>query len=375
MKVALCSLAVIASTGFFAACKRDTSAPWTVPSGDDGGALGTNPSLTDFCNALAPWLFRDCSCSQPDDRGSQFVAAYYCDALSREVAQGNIAYDASQAGACVAAARTASCAPSGSADWSTCHATLSGKVAAGQACLAASPLLTPATPLVSPCAAGLFCMPSSKTDACSGVCIALPKTGASCRNPVVCVSRSCTIPCAPGAVCNAQTGMCEAPASTGQPCGGTSGSICADGLYCQPTDGGTSGACQPKAASGPCTQQDQCASPNICSMTADGSAAGQCVAAQYAQAGDPCSPFGNPVCGCSTACGADGTCAALPDPGSPCDFTNQIYGDCHGGFCDTSDAGAGLCRPIFSASHPCTTDAQCGAYGHCATQQCIAACY
>jgi hypothetical protein len=347
-----------------------------VPSGDDGG-LGPSPALADFCNALAPWLFRDCSCTQPDDRGSQFVAAYYCDALSREVAQGTIAYDASQAGACVAATQAASCTASAAADLSACHATLAGKLPAGQACLAVSPLLTPATPLVSPCATGLFCMPSSKTDACAGVCTALPTKGASCRNPIVCIGRSCTVPCAPGAVCNAQSGMCEAPATSGQPCGGTSGAICADGLYCQAGDGGAAGVCRPRSASGACTQQDECAPPDICSMTADASASGQCVAIQYAEAGDPCSASANPVCGCSTACGTDGTCATLPDPGSPCDFAAPGAGACNGGYCNLDDAGGGVCRPIFSAGHPCTGDAQCGAYGHCggATQQCVASCY
>jgi hypothetical protein len=169
--------------------------------------------------------------------------------------------------------------------------------------------------------------------------------------------------------------MCEAPASSGQPCGGTAGSTCADGLYCQAGDGGAAGVCQPKASSGACVQQDQCAAPDICSMPGDASTAGQCAPIVYAQPGDPCSPSGNPVCACATTCGADGTCATAPDPGSACDLTGPV--PCHGGFCETDDAGGGQCRPVFSATHACTSDAQCGAYGRCsmATLQCIAACY
>jgi hypothetical protein len=387
-------------------------------SGDDVGPPGPNTPLPDFCTAFASALLRDCSCAMPDERGSQFASAYYCEAVAREVASGDLVYDPSHAASCFAAAQAAACSTA-TPDWTECRAALAGKVAAGQPCRTGSPLETGRPPAVSPCAPGLFCMRSA-ANACDGVCTALPAIGQSCHDPLVCVGRSCATPCVSGAVCNGATGLCEAPAARDQPCGGDSGTTCAPGLYCATTDAGatdagatdagatdagatdagatdagatdagatdagttgagTTGTCQPqKDFSSPCAQDLECAPPNVCLLGSGGSG-GQCAALELAVAGGACSPSGNPACTCSSACGGDGTCIALAEPGSPCDIgDNTAVAVCHGGYCDTAvDAAAGgLCRPVFSVGHACGNDGQCGAYGACdpTSMQCVPFCF
>jgi hypothetical protein len=379
-------------------------APLGPSSAYDGEALGSSPSLTEFCRALVAAASRGYVTAHPeacdpvaDPADLQYGPQAFCDVMAREVASGHLVFDPSKAAACVAAAQTAGASMSRDVDLPECRAAVAGQLAAGQPCHYGSPLETSVgiplalggRPLISACASGLYCAEgpldaSPAAQMCGGVCTAIPKANEPCALTNGC--SYCSQPCAQGSVCGSSgNGMlCVPRATEGGECDFSSVEMCEDGLFCSLVVTGSSPyhrVCRPQlSASAPCSDPayDECAPPNVCYAAPDSDAGASCVAVPILQPGEVCSPSGPAPCACPSVC-LDGKCTAVLGAGaSPCLMFNTDVLPCRGGTCDGREGDGGTCVANLRPGDPCdpSLPGACG-YEACdpTSQRCVPSCF
>jgi hypothetical protein len=285
-----------------------------------------------------------------------------CAAWGSALDTNHMAFDATNADACVAALQALSCGvthPPGA-----CDGVLRGLVPNGgpgtpgdrcalgrQLAIGGEPLPNRSIARTTPVTSSLFteCMPGSFCAPFAGtrpfMCTPYPSTGEAC------VSR--TGGCITG-VCD-HTGHCAAPKQEGDGC--TDSDDCVEGTFCGP--GST---CTAQHASGPCASDGECLLPSICRS-------GACT---IVRAGDACAhscTFGDSGgCAQGTYCGVDSTCHVSPIVGQACSAAS-CAGDavaCIIGGCDTA---AGVCKYVATwadCSAAGTTPPSCGPNSVCA---------
>ena len=322
--------------------------------------------------------------------------------LPLAVDAGRIAFDVTQATACINALNASACSEEAIL---SCEPWLPGGAGAG--------IVAPA----GACYANADCLsatcvnnvPSSCT---AGTCAGLVALGGACGCP------NCGN-CDPdaGLLCG-PTSFCDVPGAVGQPCEDSTHPNCANGLAC------INNVCAsvPVSAGNPCLQNDgECAAGTYCFQTTSAST-GNC--ATKVAAGQPCAEDGNhlttafsaldnecggthPVClgaGVLMDAGvATGICSTLSDVGGSCtpppgvvnpsqNYNNGCYfglncvtgvctkppstGPCSTdtnqcditvSFCDS--AGTGNCLPYIAPGGTCNPadDQPCGIFGTCGT--------
>ncbi len=272
-----------------------------------------------FCDATYGELrvaFEGC-CSSADTSQNdyKFIDAIYAavttdceNAVSSAIAKGRVTFDATGAGACVAAFQQR---VSQGNCWGQIDLNQPGPPIFGAS--ACQGVITGLQPAGAPCAvdfecqSGLTCV--GWTGATDGTCAMPGSAGApceqapdagsalyldwgfgdhpSCAAGAYCVTPTCQAQVAPGAPCTSDTacaspmvcllGACSAggPSNDGGPC--DSKSDCQEGLYCAPSDGGAAGACTPREPLGAgCSGgSDQCR--GLC-VVPDGGSTGVCTA-------------------------------------------------------------------------------------------------
>lgn len=312
--------------------------------------------LTDLITAICTWAVR---CGEfpdgPTCRISVGPAISLDDfntasAALTAVSDGNAAFDATAATACLEALSNVDCSEK---SWTlsgvpaSCAAAFSGSVPDGAACIDDVE-----------CSPGSMCIIDSTTT-CQGTCT--PASGGPCRTSADCPSgQACaTVPgsgagpgfwgsgtcfpvkppgvnsgdpcgapveCAPGLYCGA-AGLCAADVGAGTRCGGFDGPRCASGLACAPSDDGTTNTCMPEAKLGdPCTSLFQCGaqyavSDLICDVAGTHTcvrrpSTGPCVLVRGIDTCDPATSYCDVPFGSTTS--GTGTCKAWVSLGAQC---------------------------------------------------------
>ena len=237
---------------------------------------------------------------------SQQVLPHYYDTLSADVADGKVAYDATQARSCVDLWSNTPCTRTAFLNVPNfpCDSVFTGTVAVGDTCF-----------FQEECASRVCQIDYTVCDraqCCPGVCVAAPT--------VVGVGGDCTssnTTCATAATClpdaNGVTETCQRTPVVGDPCVGTA-VPCQYPLYCDPT----SGTCQAPVDTG------QACNPNAnglgCDEVADVCEPSTSVCTRLPGPGQPCDPTDGGLCLIYERCDATTkTCVALPPVGQPCD--------------------------------------------------------
>ena len=186
---------------------------------------------------------------------------------------------------------------------------------------------------------------TSASDAPCGVCQALPREGAACRNDDV-------IPCAGGLVCN--DGACRALPADGEAC---IQGLCGDGLLCAPS----TLTCAPPPGDGEpcpdfvCAGDLQCDADGVCATAAE-------IEASLPQLGDACVDGACAMFHTGLACdAATNTCvsATAVDAGSSC--TPVTVGFESTQYCKDQLAGINACIDLDGdGAFACTPIPQVG---------------
>jgi hypothetical protein len=240
--------------------------------------------------------------------GSYALIAYdvvLCDRLQREVAAGNLGFDASKLPACLSALPGAPC--SATADPAACDGLFTPLHGPGEACLGDQS-----------CKPGSRCLTISQ---CPGTCTMLndvggPCDGAGCKESLVCDSNG------------SQT--CVMPPTLNQPCPDLD---CARGLYCE---GITKLCAALKDDGAACTYALECKS-DICR--------GQ-VCALRGKLNDPCSA--TEPCSFGLAC--DGVCKPWQGENAVCHNETDCRPEL---ICTTPGGGDGTCVPWLKQGESC----------------------
>ena len=294
------------------------------------------------------------------------VSLLPCDRFESSIAAGRVAFDGTNAAACVALARSLlSCEGTSSMVKGTvCDNVLTPLVPLGGVCRSFY-----ITTIGQECQSGAYCKEDPNL-ACTGVCTARAPVGAACE-------LFADVRCVDGATCDSASKKCvtsPAALAEGERCGGAGQASCLRALYCDTTgiDAGPSiGVCHARRSSGPCVSDDECVQTERCiGKTAK-------VCAPTKGAGEPCTP-GAHECGLIEHCGADGKCsnarAALGQPCGP--IGDETISCVDAAYCD-GGLSPGTCRAMSNAGDACTSASalQCaGNNAHCdmTSHQCVA---
>ncbi|MGC4119802.1 MAG: hypothetical protein QM765_35550 [Myxococcales bacterium] len=242
----------------------------------------------------------------------------WCRQTAAALEGGRATFDPSQASACIAAIRSASCQAAifeGSVPVGLCPSLFAGTVLLGQ-----------------PCYEPIDCHPWGRCDAmvdkCPGVCVELLAVGDECDYVTDCFPRG---------ICDG--GRCRAFSKEGEAC--QDQFWCETGLFC------LSGKCAKKRSSGPCPTLYECAADTYCDD-------GTCVRPQ--PVGDRCRT--NADCGTMVPC-IDGLCSPWSHVGEPCDDSYPTRRNCIDGWCDSYKEGPGTCQPWAKIGETCSQTKQC----------------
>jgi hypothetical protein len=368
---------------------------------DAAAGLGSTPTLADFCSALVLASSQASAAANPQDCNPitdpadvKYAGTAYCDVMAREVDAGNLLYHPSQAAACVTAAFAAGASPSRDIDVPDCRAAVTGQLGTGQSCHYGSPLelsvgigfALDGRPLITTCAAGLFCGPIAADggpvgQACDGTCAAIGQLDEPCPTAGGCDSVFCAGPCEPGSVCAASGSslLCQPRPTQGESCNYTGLEMCADGLYCSPTGSDGPGICQPQLpSSATCALVlDECTLPNICCSAPGSDGGARCIAQPLLQPGEACSSSAVAQCVCPGQCFNLTCIAALDAGGSPCMWYTDVL-PCRGGTCNPAEGDGGTCVAYVPPGQPCDPNfgAECG-WETCdpVSKRCIPTCF
>jgi hypothetical protein len=280
-----------------------------------GGDGGGGTSLQTFCARVqATLVARDAEClGEPMAASAALDNLDPCAAWTSAAVAGTMEFDATNADACLAALEALPCTglvPS------ICLGVLGGRLPPGATCNAGRDIL-----VYSECAGDAQCMVGG-TGTCDGTCVTRAADGNSCGEGQPCVLTD---------ECDGRTGRCAPLPREGETCGVTSLFPCAEGLYC--SDAINGGTCQPRHASGTCSNPDECVEPAVCNVSSL-QPTSTCEAPPPPGAG--CAP-GSTTCGNFMYCGSDDTCHPPSGIGQPCSDTGAgpycIVGLCTGGIC------------------------------------------
>lgn len=273
-----------------------------------------------------------------------------CDVLGARVDAGEMLYNASSAQACLAAIRREGEGCNLSGTIPECTDTLKGNVAAGGACHSDG---------LSVCDPQADCR--AVADSCSDTCVARVPVDGSCA-----VATGTAPPCAEGATC--VSGVCVADPGEGQSCRG----LCAGSLRCVGATAAAPGTCQRGATSGPCTTISDCDTYYTCT-----GAIGARTCSKYRMLGESCVP-GQSQCWWLLHCGSDGTCSdakAAANEACGADANGEHIPCGANLYCSlASGTAAGTCVAKKAAGTPCSSDSECaGTNAYCddATGKCV----
>ncbi|WP_242337477.1 MULTISPECIES: dickkopf-related protein [Anaeromyxobacter] len=304
------------------------------PGGGGGPGGGSAPAtVSEYCDAYwgayaARWAA--CERASAAEAAAVFAPAARCADPVQAVAAGRATYDGARAGACLSFLETASCDVleafmNGTYPQADCGAAVAGKLADGQACFSDES-----------CASGV-CLWSP--DACPSTCWTPIPSGSPCESG---------LPCAAGTSCNIllATPVCTPLAGVDGPC--LNDIWCGPGLFCQ-WNSYYDSKCRPRATSGSCTRDEECAIGYRCSS------ASTCVA--WRGPGESCTQ-GENACGPGLYCSAGGTCVDGPKPSELCSNVNGEGRPCIGGWCSWSGV-AYVCTAWRAPGETCSLQSQC----------------
>jgi hypothetical protein len=317
----------------------------TVDAGRDGYVVTDGPSsgaaFQTFCAAVrASMIARNQRCrAMTREQALAFVNNDPCDVWGWALDKARMAFDATNATACVNALDAMSCAID--VPPAACDGVLTGLVPnyAGLGTPGScnyAPQLTPNGPtapgsasLFTDCVPGSFCTPRFVGAGPLAVCAPRPGLGDACTHHSRCASGVCD-----------HTAHCAVAKASGESC--TVDSDCAPGLFCAPNS-----TCAPMHTSGNCSTATECIPPATCNNGSCGIRphGGCCATYDHCALNEGCPPGG-------------GSCYVLPVIGQPCEFGKTM---CLTGLCDGTLKACGPTPP----GGRCAGDTWCGANAVC----------
>jgi hypothetical protein len=312
-------------------------------SSGGGPVGGTAPAtVTAYCDEYwSAYATRWAACERGSaaEAAAVYAPAVRCADSVQAVAAGRATYVGSRAGACLSFIGSASCDllaafMEGKYPQADCAAAIAGKLAEGEQCYSHES-----------CASGA-CLESP--DACPSTCGTPTPFGSPCELGV---------PCAAGSSCNIllATPACTPLARQDGPC--LNDRWCGPGLFCEFISYYENG-CRPRATSGSCTRDEECAIGYRCSTPT-----ATCTA--WRGPGESCTQ-GERACGPGLWCGAGGTCVDGPKQSEPCSTINGEDRPCIGGWCSAVGA-AYYCAAWLAAGETCSLQSQCKSTDVCDT--------
>jgi hypothetical protein len=310
-------------------------------AGQDGPPPVADPKFAPFCAAVHMELINHYDRCQgiAAEAGKVLVARDPCVWWGAAVGGNRMAFDGTNADACLAALKVAPC--DADAVPAICDRALWGQQKVGDTCSLAAEMLQ-----FSECETGDACIAGA--GGCEGKCVARALLNKACGLGAPCLQgESCPI---------LGTSTCVTKAAMGEACGYATGA-CQTGLYC--TDLLNGGTCVPReGVGGACSNgQDACQPPLTCAPGATIDVPGSCQMAP--RPGAACDPASLAVT-CSLGyltCEADMMCHPQPGLGQPCKTAAGDFIPCGAGTCDDTVANP-VCKAA-AAGTPCLLESDC----------------